>query len=101
MYTFISLIGIRLSYTMHDAQVKQTPIKDQIWTYITLFNIQHSSETVILHRCGYFKHWKTASQFLLSHSPITYGQIICTVVFTLLHYSHVGELFQKHVLFPS
>lgn len=68
MYTFISLIGIRLSYTMHDAQVKQTPIKDQIWTYITLFNIQHSSETVILHRCGYFKHWKIASQFLSSHN---------------------------------
>lgn len=33
--------------------------------------------------------------------PITYMQIICTIVFTRLYYSHVGEMFQKHVLFPS
>lgn len=43
----------------------------------------------------------TGKQPVSFFRPITYGQIICTVVFTLLHYSHVGELFQKHVLFPS
>lgn len=87
-----------LSYTMHDAQVKQTPIKYQIWTY-GHFLIPSIHQTLLYYTgVGILNTGKQPVSFF---SPITYGRIICTVVFTLLHYSHVGEMFQKHVLLPS